>query len=352
MPHSGGGGSHSGGHHGGSHHSGGGSSKPRISNSYFNESNRYVYYLNNRPHYYYALRPYKPKEGLVSTLVFGVFWLLFSMAFVLVFIKYDDGGKLPLNYDKEIVIDDGAYMIDDEERLKEYLLEFQEKTGVTVGVVTRNSYDTYKGNDCELQSYNCYVSMWDDESHWLIYYVGDNKDRSDNWEWNLMCGDDCVKVLSYDQEDNFTQNFHRYLVASTRYSFEDCIIKALSELNIETGKRIVFRDGVTVNGKSSGGAKVDIVTAVLLSIFPIIGFIIVLKSIISLVKKPTEEQVARMNAYRMSNATGAVQEDICEYCRGVYAVGTVTSCPHCGAPIVPHNSMNSFSYNDNFYYNP
>ena len=65
---------------------------------------------------------------------FGYFFL-----WRLVFIKYDDGGKLPLNYDKEIVIDDGAYMIDDQERLEEYLVEFQEKTGVTVGVVTRNS---------------------------------------------------------------------------------------------------------------------------------------------------------------------------------------------------------------------
>ena len=149
MPHSGGGGSHGGGSHGGSHSSGGSrSSKPRISNSYFSGSNRYVYYLNNRPHYYYAQRPYKANEEAKTLLIFGIVWLVFSTVLVMAFVKIDNGGKLPLDYDNEIVIDDEAYMIDDKERLVEYLEDFQEKSGVTVGVVTRNSYDTYLGDDC------------------------------------------------------------------------------------------------------------------------------------------------------------------------------------------------------------
>ncbi|MDY5576118.1 MAG: hypothetical protein SPF70_01365 [Lachnospiraceae bacterium] len=339
MPHSGGGGSHGGGSHGGSHSSGGSrSSKPRISNSYFSGSNRYVYYLNNRPHYYYAQRPYKANEEAKTLLIFGIVWLVFSTVLVMAFVKIDNGGKLPLDYDNEIVIDDEAYMIDDKERLVEYLEDFQEKSGVTVGVVTRNSYDTYLGDDCELQSYNCYVTMWDDESHWLIYYVGDEKDRSDNWEWNLMCGDDCVRVLSYAQEDKFTEKFHRYLVASSRYSFEDCIIKSLSELQIDTGKKLVYRDGVSVNGVSSGGEKVSILSGIFLSIFPIIGLIFISLGIGMLMKKKSQEQIAKENAYRMPSATAGVVEETCKYCDGVYIVGTVISCPHCGAPIVAHNN--------------
>ena len=32
-----------------------------------------------------------------------------------------------------------------------------------------------------------------------------------------------------------------------------------------------------------------------------------------------------------------LQEEICEYCNGVYVVGTCTSCPHCGAPVKIHD---------------
>jgi len=30
------------------------------------------------------------------------------------------------------------------------------------------------------------------------------------------------------------------------------------------------------------------------------------------------------------------KEDTCEYCGGVYVIGTCIKCPHCGAPIKPH----------------
>lgn len=340
MPHSGGGGSHSGGSHsgGGSRSGGGGSSKPRISKSYFSGSSRYVYYWNHKPVYYYAVKPYEPKEGTGSVLVFGLIWLMISTLMVAAFIRFDGGGRLPLDYDNEIVIDDGAGMIDNSRELVRYLEGFREESGVTVCVVTRNSHDTYLGNDCEKQAYNCYVERWDDESHWLIYYVGDRKDRSDDWNWNLMCGDDCVRVLSYAQEDKFTESFHRYLVASSRYSFEECIIKALSELEIDTGKKLVYRAGVSVNGELHGGDRVDLLTGALLGIFPAIGLILVIFSLVVLLKRPSKEQLAKKNAYKMPSAKGVVHEDTCEYCDGVYVVGTVISCPHCGAPIKAHNT--------------
>ena len=338
MPHSGGGGSHGGGSHGGSH-SGGGSSRPRISNTYFNGSNRYVYYLNNRPHYYYAMRPYKAKEGAAFLLAFGIIWLLFSVLIIAAMVTYDGGGKLQLPYDSEIVIDDEAHMIDDDDRLVYYLKEFQEKSGVTVGVVTRKSADAYIGDTCEVQSYNCYVKMWADERHWLIYYVGDRKDRSDDWEWNLMCGDECVRVLSYNEEDKFTKNFHRYLVDSNRYTFDNAVIKALSALEVDTGKQFIYREGVTVNGEDAGGARVSVFPAFLMFVLP--GVIMIICGIVKLVRKPSQEQIAKENAYKTATATGGVQEDTCEYCGGVYVVGTVISCPHCGAPIVAHNTGNN-----------
>ena len=31
------------------------------------------------------------------------------------------------------------------------------------------------------------------------------------------------------------------------------------------------------------------------------------------------------------------KEDTCEYCGNVYVIGTCHECPHCGAPLRPHN---------------
>ena len=32
-----------------------------------------------------------------------------------------------------------------------------------------------------------------------------------------------------------------------------------------------------------------------------------------------------------------VDQEACEYCGGIYIVGLNTSCPHCGAPVKPHD---------------
>ena len=51
----------------------------------------------------------------------------------------------------------------------------------------------------------------------------------------------------------------------------------------------------------------------------------------------TEEQKAKMNAFKDADPKSQVIEDVCEYCGGIYVVGTVINCPHCAAPLKPHN---------------
>lgn len=342
MPHSGGGGSHSGGHHSGGHHShsgsGSGSSQPRMSNTYFPGSRRYVYYHNRQAHYYYAKTPYRTSERLAGSIALGFMGFIFTLLPILLalaFFKFSSG-PLPLNYDTRIVIDDEVGVVMDKLRLQNELAAFQEKTGITVSVVTRTPETAFLGTDCETQAYNCYVKLWDDESHWLIYYVGSTKDRSDDWQWNLMCGNDCSRVLSSKQENNFTEEFHRRLVASNRYIFDQCIIEALETLKPQTGRHLIMRDGVKVNGEESGGQPASIMLILFLALFLVIGILLLTGAVVSGLKKPTEEELAKANAIEVPTDTEPRQA-VCPYCSGVYFLGTVVSCPHCGAPVEVRN---------------
>ncbi len=275
------------------------------------------------------------------TIIIGFVLAIMAIVMAFSFMTKTEGGKLSLPYDHAIVIDDRANMLeyDEEQSLEKYLKEFQDKTGVTVCVVTRNFIDRYMGYDCEKEAYNCYVERWDDEKHWLIYYVGDALDRSDDWEWNLMCGDDCVGVLSRAEENAFTNNFHRYLVASSRYSFEECIVSALSELKIDTASKWIYREDVIINDVNRGGEPVDKFMIIFFVVFFAVGAILIVAAIVVAVKKPSGEALAKMNAYVTPNPIAPVQEDTCEYCGGIYVVGTVLSCPHCAAPLKAHNSI-------------
>lgn len=338
MPHSGGGGSHSGGsHHSSSHsHSSSGRSnaRPRMSRTYFAGSKKYVYYYNNEPRYYYADRPYRfsnDQAGGFFSIIFGLIWTLFSAFFGVMFFTYD-GGPLPLHYDTSIVIDDEIGIIEDRASLENSILKFQDETGVTISVVTRPTYNEYTdmGYDVEDESYYCYVTRFTDESHWLIYYRGNEIDRSDDWQWNLMCGDDCLRVLSRSQEDKFTDEFHKRLNNPDRYSFEDCVIDTLNLLKPSIEPHLVYRDGVNVNGVESGGQQASLLFVGFILIFVVIGMIVLVSGIIQIFKKKSPEDIAMANGIEI-DPNQYIDTKNCIYCGGVYLPGTVKKCPHCGA---------------------
>lgn len=323
MPHSGGGGSHGGGSHGGSHSGGSGSSN-RVSRTYFSGAHRYMYYYNGRPHYYYANHKVtsNTKSAGVTFIVFAVIWILMSLPVVIssvseVFVS----GPLSLNYDTKIVIDDEIGIVDNKAGLTDAFTAFQEKTGVTLSVVTRSPENAYMGSSYETQAYNCYVSRWDDERHWLIYYVGSSLDRTDDWHWELMCGDDCTKILSSSIEDQFTRDFHRYLVAGERYSFSEAVISALNNINVQPGS--INADGI-----------IQLLPAL---IFPAFGIIILVVGIIVTAKPLSAEEKAKNQAVEI-NVNSVCEEVVCDYCNGVYIKHTCVECPHCGAPVKIDNT--------------
>lgn len=340
MPHSGGGGSHSGGSHHSSHsshsHSSSGrsSARPRMSKTYFAGAKRYVYYYENEPRYYYADKQYRlsnNQANAIFLIIFGLVWTLFSTFFGFMFFT-TESGTLPMRYDTSVVIDDGIGIIEDMESLERSILQFQDETGVTVSVVTRNTTNEYNdmGYGVEDESYYCYITRFSDESHWLIYYRGDALDRSDNWEWNLMCGDDCLKVLSKRQENKFTDEFHKHLDNPDKYSFEKCIIDTLGVLKPSTKLHLVYRDGVNVNGMESGGQPASFVMVGFILLFVVVGMIVLINGIIQIFKKKTPEEIAMGKGIEIAQ-NQYIDTKNCIYCGGVYLPGTVKSCPHCGA---------------------
>lgn len=352
MPHSGGGGSHSGGHRGG-HHSSGRSSKPRISNSYYRGSNRYIYYRNRRPHYYYSTKPYNPKEESYITLLISAIWMLISLIVVFAMIKISDSEPLPLNYDSEIIICDTIGIVEDENKLIDSFKDFQDKTGITLALLTLRPEETdYKNaKSVENLALDTYLSLWNDESHWLIYYLGEERDRSDDWCWNLMCGDDCVKIVSRDEEDKFTRTMQSYLESTTKYSFDDSIIMSLDNIEISSGTHIVYRDGVSSGDRDVSGEIVSGGSLIFLMLFPAIGVFLLILGIKMLIKKPSEEDIAKKNAIKSIDPLSQMVECTCEKCGGVYIVGTVNQCPYCSSPINLYNSSMNSGYVNNGYGN-
>ncbi len=329
MPHSGGGGSHGGGSHGGSHGGRGGGSSNRVSQTYFSGAHRYMYYFNGRPNYYYANHKVTTdrKSTGIFMIIFSAMWLLMSVPMIIgCFLSAFISGPLSLNYDTSIVIDDEIGIVDNKADLTDTFKAFQEKYGVTLGIVTRSPENEYIGDTYERQAYNCYVSRWDDEKHWLIYYVGSELDRSDNWHWELMCGDNCTRILSSSVEDKFTSDFHRYLVASDRYTFDEAVKTALGNINVQPGSL-------------NYGELFALIPAL---IFPVIGIVLLISGIMMVTKPLSPEEVAKNQAVEI-NVQAVCHEIKCDYCGGIYVEHTCLQCPHCGAP-VKVNDVNTNTY--------
>lgn len=172
MPHSSGGGSHGGGSHGGS-----GSSNR--SNTYRPGDIRYLYYKNNRPHYFYSkvrISPVKVEKAKFRALIMAIILIAFYSVFFIPVIKaiVHNPKKLVMDYQKQdICIVDNLYILDDVEidNLYNEMEEFQDTTGITP-IVYITSNEEWKDNyvNLETYAYDIYVNQFSDEKHWLLVY--------------------------------------------------------------------------------------------------------------------------------------------------------------------------------------
>ncbi len=318
MPHSSGGGSHSGGSHSGSGFSGsssssGGSSAKHIKHTSFPGARRYVYYENYRPVYVYA--DYDIRKGTASGKFFSILGSAVSLLFgiMLLAMCYDKPQKMDTSPSYHCEIKDTAGVIDDKDKVQNAIVDFYDETGIPVEIMTVNNED-WQGSYSKLEdfAYDMYVTEFDDEEHWLVVYsepASPDPDFND-WYWEGMQGDDTDNIITVDVADDFKDLMQKYLTANSRYDVSSAIAAAFDE--------------TTPNVMDGHVEWLFVIWGLLLSG---IGAYEIYQTLIT-----------NKKAYRSAvKCANDAKEDTCEYCGNVYVIGTCHECPHCGAPLRPHN---------------
>lgn len=313
MPHSSGGGSHGGGSHGGG--GSGGSAGPRVSRKPYAGARRYIYYYPGTDRYeylYYSGAPVAPTRAqLVPALFMAVILLL--VALFLASTAFVVPKAVDLNsYDSAIRIEDRMSLLDDTDGLYDALLDFQTLTGVTpaIEVVTHADWEDHY-TDLETFAYSEYLRCFDDEKHWLFVFSFPENTDADfiDWAWEGMIGDDVGGAITSAAEEDMTQLMQKYLLRADADGLANAIgsaFRALSENVMEP---------YTDYGAFASAAM------------PLLFAVLVLVSTVSEYKRKTKLAAAFPLGYE------APREHNCAYCGCMYVEGTVSVCPHCGAPI-------------------
>ena len=233
MPHSSGGGSgsHGGGgssYHGGS--SGGGSffgggggffggddygngyydgRPPKLSKGYYAGAKRFRYRWRGQDRYFYSMyntgKEFRPLRGLI---------LLPLILACLAFMFWPQLVSLK-KYDRNILIQDNAGVLENSSRLRDAMQAFSDKTKITPAVITLYNEDWQHFGVSSLQdyAYSQYLMHFQDEKHWLIMY-SEPKVKEGEWEWfwEGMQGNDTDPVLTPFTTEVFNFTMHSGLV--------------------------------------------------------------------------------------------------------------------------------------------
>ncbi len=317
MPHSSGGGSHGGGGHGGGSHGTGsrGFSGPAVRSTYFPGSMRYVYYANRMPHYIYTTENFTQRMGKKRYLSLLIYFPMLAIILGFLVGAVHNPKKLSMAYNTDIVISDKAYVLDADASLKATLTAFRDKTGITPAVITVNN-ESWQGhyNSLEQYAYDLYVNAFADESHFLIVY---STSRPNNgyidWYWEGMQGDDTDSVLTSSVLSTFNSELQKNLTARSRFTVSKAIETAFQAILPTVMKTTVQWSAVIT--------ALFMIAFIICHAYFMLGF------------NPKAKQ------YRTAVPCPEVltEQAVCEYCDGVYVVGTCTTCPHCGANLKPHS---------------
>ena len=342
MPHSSGGGSHSGGFHssgshhsggggfhssgGGSHHSGGGGfhsggsygrppaprPKPRVQRGFFEGARLYMYHYNHQPVYVYAneaARP-KPRQNWLW-LIYGPILAIFIFLFVSDLLPM---APLSLDYATDIVVEDGAACLSEQEALTQAMEAFRDSTGVTPAVVTVTN-ETWQAHYTSLEAYayDRYVNLFRDEKHWLIVYAQPadaNGDAFPDWYWEGMQGDETDEMIDRDCLDAFSTALQSGLTR-TDVSVSQALQDAFAQARV-AAVRPELQDGMSII------VRLCVIGAILLLA---LSHTRVLRLGASANTLPPDAVPAQMPA----------DQSACAYCGGIYPLSSLT-CPYCGAP--------------------
>lgn len=344
MPHSTGGGSS----HGGFHSSGGGGSYGGSSLHYgesisklYRDANsasrRYRrgnsvfvrYGFNKRPRYYYSSGYSLGAHGedFWEAVVFAVIFLIIGLFITAASLNIPARMKSTESYRQDIDVTGTPDVIGDTRALRSALNDFYDTTGIAT-VVVQVDVDEWKGNGYSLEqyAYNWYVSQFKDETHWVILYSEDSdawgSDKFGDWYWEGMAGDDTTSILT----GRFTDKFNKLAQSNILSYGEGNVANAMAATFRELTPNVMDKEFKWTTG---------IAGIVLIGVGAIMIVVSLLPYIGSKVRYAGYKQV-----YNAQIKDDVPLEDTCKYCDGVYVVGTVTNCPHCGAGLPAHNPYN------------
>ena len=219
--------------------------------------------------------------------------LLFYLPFILFTFSmfaeaYHHPHKLPQNYDYKIVVEDKANVLVNTAELRNSLVAFYNRTGISPAVITvENSvYSTPDGYS--------------------------SSDGFEDWYWEGMQGNDTDDVLTKSVTNSFNDELQKNLTARTRYTVSSAISTSFDDLTPTVMK-----------------SKVN--WTMLFTSIAILAFVC-LHACLMIGINPKARKYAKAKP-----CSDAAQEKACEYCGYTYVVDTCTECPHCGAPIPPED---------------
>lgn len=225
--------------------------------------------------------------------------------------------SFPQNYDYKIVVEDKANVLGNTAELRNSLVAFYNRTGISPAVITVENSD-WQGyySDLENYAYDLYVNHFSDESHWLIVYSTpdgySSSDGFEDWYWEGMQGNDTDDVLTKSVTNSFNDELQNNLTARTRYTVSSAISTSFDDLTPTVMK-----------------SKVN--WTILFTSIAILAFVC-LHACLMIGINPKARKYAKAKP-----CSDAAQEKACEYCGYTYVVDTCTECPHCGAPIPPED---------------
>lgn len=337
MPHSSGGGSsHSGSHHSSSHHSsshhssGGGSSHSSsvrrtgarhktphtsLASSYRPGRHVFVRYDNGMPSYCYSDYSYGvAKRGGTGKLILRIILVLIAIPLFIIMIPIiriglSEPAPITSSLTPCTIIDETDAFSDDEERsIQEAVSRYYDKTGIAVEIhtISEETFVASDKEDLETYAYYDYVNSFDDENHWLIVFLDEDRETR-TWEFEGIQGDYTdewlTKSLVDDFDDTLTENLWK-----TNLSYGEAFTLSFDALNDATHR--------------SSDWRVLLIAAA----FGIAGVVLLI-----LAFRPAAEK-KQLNGYHEVNVGNQGPVLVrCDYCGGTYVYGE-TVCPHCSAP--------------------
>ncbi|MCR5349002.1 MAG: hypothetical protein K6E59_05305 [Bacilli bacterium] len=313
MPHSSGGGSSGGGSHGGS----GGSGAPatRTSSRPFPGAHCYVYYDrfgNGRTLYTNADPKTARKQSITSLIVLGIATLV--PAAVIPMAGFHNPHKIDTGYSSTLRIEDGLDVLTqaEEDGLKDTFRLFYERSGVTPAFVSIHN-DLWKGHYSSLEgyAYDKYLSMFQDESHWLLVYAADDGNKT-NWAFEGMQGNDTDPALTVRTTTTFNQEAVNYLNGT--YSVGESFLHAFASVG-DTMMESYF--------------EVDRGVWIFCAIWEAITLTLFVTTLVKTIQEAPLKTAKRFD--------GEIITRKCPYCGHEYFQGTVDRCPSCQAPVPLHD---------------